>query len=107
MPRQSISENPPSLAAPLKRAIRDVIWFEPPEEVIRNPVRLLCYAMQYTSEPSFTVLRQHFGDDAFRDALRNAPPGILDQKSWGYFHDYFRPYGAQPVPSLPQRKFRE
>ena len=104
MPLQSISDCPLSLGAPLRRAIRDVIWFEPPEDAMRHPARLLCYAMQYTSEPSFTILRRHFGDDAFRAALRSAPSGILDQKSWNFFHDYFRPYGKRPAPPLPQRK---
>lgn len=98
------SASPPPLDANLSRAIRAVIWFEPPEEAIRHTSRLLCYAMQYTSEPSFGVLRKHFGDEAFREALRKAPPGILDQKSWGFFHVYFRPYGTEPTPPLPVRR---
>ena len=104
-PLSSIS--PQSLDADLSRAIRSVIWFEPPEEAIRYPSRLLCYAMQFTSEPSFSVLRHHFGDDAFREALRSAPPGIMDKKSWGFFHDYFRPYGDQPTPATPKRQLQE
>ena len=103
MPPRNSSDRPVSIAPELAASIRAVIWFESPEVAIAHPSRLLCYAMQYTSEPSFSVLRRHFGDEAFRDALRSAPPGIIDRKSWGYWHDYFRPYGDQPTPSPPKR----
>ena len=30
--------------------------------------------------------RAHYGDAAFRDALRHAHPGIWDRRSWAYWH---------------------
>ena len=104
MQPRNTSDRQVSIAPELAASIRAVIWFEPPEVAMARPSRLLCYAMQYTSEPSFSVLRRHFGDDAFRDALKCAPPGIIDRKSWSYWHDYFRPYGDQPTPPQPTRQ---
>jgi hypothetical protein len=45
--------------------------------------------------------RRMFGDEAFRSALRRAPPGVLDRKSWTYWNRF---YGVAPVPPLPERR---
>jgi len=48
--------------------------------------------------------RAVFGDEAFSAALRDAPPGILDAKSWHYWHLFFglepRERPGRPLPSI-------
>ena len=46
--------------------------------------------------------RAHFSEDAFRDALRHAPPGIFDERSWHYWHYALN---LLPIPSRPRREF--
>jgi hypothetical protein len=103
MPPRNTPDMEPSLAPELSQAIRAVIWFEAPETAVNQPSRLLCYAMQYASEPSFSVIRKYFDDEAFRNALRHAPAGILDRKSWAFWHAFLKPYGNANAPPLPHR----
>lgn len=39
--------------------------------------------------------RKAFGDEAFKEALRHAPPGILDARSWNFWNLF---YCFEPVP---------
>ena len=61
---------------------------------------LLCQLMQLGTYDDVRLARSLMGDAAFRDALRGAPPGILDARSWNFWHLFF---GIQPVPPMPSR----
>lgn len=41
-----------------------------------------------------------YGEDSFRGALRSAPPGLFDNRSWHYWHLRLK---LLPVPDLPTR----
>jgi hypothetical protein len=45
-------------------------------------------------------LLDHYGKDAFREALLEAPPGLFDNRSWHYWHHRLN---VLPVPELPVR----
>ena len=83
-------------------AIRRIIWFEEAEQAARDPVRLLAYAFRYATHADMKHLRRHFSDDDLRTALTNAPPGIIDGRSWGYWHAIL---GQYPPPPMPVRQF--
>jgi hypothetical protein len=51
-----------------------------------------------TTEDVRTV-RRMMGDSALLDALEHAPPGVMDPKSWNFWHLFF---GRRPPP-LPER----
>lgn len=91
-----MNEHPDELVAIAKR----VVWFESPEESLREPKRFLAYLMTYGTLEEILVTRNYFSDDDFRTALRDAPPGIFDIRSWTYWNLV---YGRDPVPPLPQR----
>lgn len=82
--------------------IRRIIWFEAPEKAVQDPVRMLAYAFRYASHADMKALRGHFSDDELRYALRFAPPGIIDGRSWGYWHAIL---GIYPPPPMPVRHF--
>jgi hypothetical protein len=46
------------------------------------------------------VLRRYLSDDDLREALRNAPPGIIDARSWAYWHLML---DVDPAPPIPVR----
>jgi hypothetical protein len=48
------------------------------------------------------ILRRIVCDDDMREALAHAPPGIIDPRSWAYWHAILGPY---PAPPLPTRRF--
>ncbi len=80
---------------------RRVLWFEEPKQAVSDPTRFLAYAMTYATYEDMKTIRQHVTDDDMREALRNAPPGIIDARSWSYWHLQL---GQYPAPDMPTRK---
>ena len=79
---------------------RRLVWFEDPEQALTNPVRFLAYAFAGARAADMAILQEHLTIDELRFALRHAPPGIIDARSWAYWHlmlDLGEP------PSLPER----
>ena len=77
-----------------------VIWFEPPEQALANPIRFLAYLMTYGTTRDIAVVQRYIDLDDFREALEHAPPGIIDQRSWAYWNTRL---GRYPVPPMPRR----
>lgn len=77
-----------------------VIWFEPAEEALANPVRFLAYLMTYGTLADIEVVRRYLDLGDFREALERAPPGIIDRRSWAYWNTVT---GRYPVPPMPRR----
>jgi hypothetical protein len=46
------------------------------------------------------VLRRYVSDEDFCEALDQAPPGIIDPRSWAYWNSRM---GRYPAPPLPRR----
>jgi hypothetical protein len=79
-----------------------VLWFEPPEQALRNVTRFMAYAFRYATHEDMKLLRTVLSDDDLREALGNAPPGIIDGRSWSYWHAVL---GVCPAPVMPIRGF--
>jgi hypothetical protein len=79
---------------------RRYVWWQPPAETLARPNLLLCQLMQLGTAEDVRRARDLLGDDVFRAALRAAPPGILDAKSWNFWH---RVLLGQPPPPQPSR----
>ena len=63
-----------------------IIWFEPAEAALADPVRFLAYLMTFGTVDEIAVVRRHVSLDDFREALEQAPPGIMDERSWAYWN---------------------
>jgi hypothetical protein len=48
------------------------------------------------------ILRALLSDDDLREALDDAPPGIVDPRSWAYWNSKL---GRYPPPPMPTRRF--
>jgi hypothetical protein len=77
-----------------------VIWFEPPEQALADPIRFLAYLMTYGTLDEIAVVRRYLAPEDFREALEHAPAGIFDERSWAYWNVMF---GRDPVPPMPRR----
>ena len=77
-----------------------VMWFEPPEKALADPVRFLAYLMAFGTVEDIAVVRRYLDLDDFREALEHAPPGIIDARSWAYWNTVT---GRDPVPPMPRR----
>jgi hypothetical protein len=78
---------------------RRLVWFEPPEQALADPIRFLAYAFRDARSADMAVIREHLDDDDLREALRHAPPGIIDPRSWAYWHLML----DLPLRPMPQR----
>lgn len=81
-----------------------VIWFEPPEKALADPIRFLAYLMAYGSAEDVATIRRYVDDDGLREALDNAPPGVIDPRSWWYWNAVVDRY---PPPPMPERRFTQ
>lgn len=79
-----------------------IIWFEPADAALADPVRFLAYLMTYGTIEEIKMVKRYVSRDDFREALEHAPPGIMDERSWAYWNIRL---GRYPVPSMPQRSF--
>lgn len=79
-----------------------IVWFEPPDKALSDPIRFMAYAMAHATSDDLSVLRRYVSDADFREALDNAPPGIIDARSWAYWNLMM---GRSPPPPMPQRRF--
>jgi hypothetical protein len=77
-----------------------VIWFEPAEQALDDPIRFLAYLMTYGTLEDIAVVRRYLDLDDVREALEHAPPGIIDERSWAYWNVMT---GRYPVPPMPRR----
>jgi len=84
----------------LKAIAARIIWFEPPERALSDPVRFLAYLMTCGTIEDIAAVKHHLGPDDFREALERAPPGIIDERSWAYWNVMT---GRDPVPPMPRR----
>jgi hypothetical protein len=56
--------------------------------------------MARATHEDMRVLRRYLSDADFMEALDNAPPGIIDPRSWAYWNNKM---GRYPPPPLPKR----
>ena len=87
--------------ADLLEVARRVVWFKPPHEALRNRVLFLNHAMTYGDVQDVLAVRRSLDDEALRDALRKAHPGIFAPRSWACRHTVL---GMVPVPPMPVRR---
>ncbi len=80
---------------------RRTIWWKPPEETLRNPLRLLAQVMALGTWDDVQLAKRWWSRDEFVAVLKEAPPGVFDRRSWVYWHRILH-IGARPP--LPQRR---
>ena len=104
---------PLGLAEPLAAAMRDtrnaaalaemaarLVWWQPPEETLRHPERLVARAMAIGTSDDAERVEAIFGTDVLRRVLAAAPAGVFGSRRWDYWHLRLG-YGRTPL--LPTR----
>jgi hypothetical protein len=92
-----------TLSSELEALSKRIIWFESPQQALADPIRFLAYAFRYADVSDMTLMRQLYSDEELCDALQNAPPGIIDERSWAYWNLILR--DLSPPPPMPTRTF--
>jgi hypothetical protein len=84
---------------------RRCVWFQSPDETLADPTFFIAHVLTYGVHSDVTTLLRSFSKDALADALINAPPGIIDPRSWAYWNLILR--DLSPPPPMPTRTFDE
>jgi hypothetical protein len=83
---------------------RRLVWWKTPEAALADRNRFLAQVMTYGTWTDIQETTRTWSEAAFREALRHAPPGVFDPRSWSYWHHVL---DLLPVPPLPKRELRE
>ena len=75
------------------------VWWQPPEVTLAHRAHFLCQVMTLGTAEDVRTVRRLLGDAALIDALERAPAGVMDPRSWNYWHLFF----GREVPPLPER----
>ena len=84
-----------------ERLARRYVWWQEPDTALRDVLRLLCQIMAFGTARDYVAARRVWGEGAFKDALRTARPGAMDERSWVFWHRHF----GLPERALPKRHF--
>jgi len=86
----------------IERIARRVKWWEPAEETLSDQDDFLCRVMNFGTWNDIEYVDAVYGEEAFRRALDHCRPGVIDRRSWHYWHIRL---GVGAVPPMPQRTF--
>jgi len=86
----------------LLRIARKVVWYDAPEQTLRDVKNFLAHLMVYGSPADIAVAERYIPEDEFRKVLQDAPAGIFTLDAWRRWHERL---GILPVPPLPRRRF--
>jgi hypothetical protein len=87
--------------AVLRELASRYVWWEPPERALERRCHFICQLLQLGTAEDVRSARQILGDEALREALSSAPPGVLDARSWSFWHLVLFGRSAPPLPSRP------
>lgn len=88
-----------NLTPEMRKAVQRCVWFEPPEEAIKNIPRLAAYILTHGMPEDTFALRKQLSDENLKQVLDAAPAGIYDARSWAYWNLVIGRYDTPPVPT--------
>lgn len=81
-----------------------LIWWQPAQESLCRPERVIAQVMELGDYEAVLQLRRALGDRRLCQVLRQAEPGWFSPRSWTYWHRKLGLTPSGPVPPLPQRR---
>ena len=91
--------NPP-IPEDLAKVARRMVCSDSPEQTLAWPEYFLAHVMTYGTVADIVTTEKYFAQDDFRQALKNAPAGVMDARSWSYWNLIL---GRWPAPPMPKR----
>ncbi|MFM7548003.1 MAG: hypothetical protein ACKO8I_03855, partial [Cyanobacteriota bacterium] len=75
-----------------------LIWWQPAEQALRHPGRVIAQVMDIGTFEMAQLLRQGLGDRRLAQVLQQAEAGWFSPRSWTYWH---RKLGITPTGPVP------
>jgi hypothetical protein len=89
--------------AELIRIARKVVWFDAPEQALRDLKTFLAHSMVYGSPADIAVVERYLQQDEFRKVPEDRRQGCSLWKPGPFGISL----GIAPIPPLPRRRFRD
>ena len=89
----------------LEVVARRCVWFMEPAAALARPAHFIAHVLTYGMAEDVKTLRRYVSDDMLATALDQAPPGVFDGRSWGYWHLKLK--GLRHPPPLPERRLSD
>jgi hypothetical protein len=83
----------------LRRIAARVVWWQTPDQVLAREDDFLCRVMALGDLADANFVAATYGTQRLQHALRAALPGVLDPRSWHYWHHRLGMGAAGPLPS--------
>ena len=84
----------------LAKVARRLFWWMTPEEALRDEVRFLAQVMALGTWDDVAASQAAYPVEVWKSALHYAPAGVIDPRSWNFWHVRL---GMMPVPPMPSR----
>jgi hypothetical protein len=84
---------------------RKYFWWEPVGSHPRSDARILAQAMDLASFEDVRRLEKLLGADYLADAMLNAEPGWISERSWEFWRGRLRAAGRAIADTPPRRRF--
>jgi hypothetical protein len=97
--------SPDQLQEFLRPLAAELIWWQPAEQSLRNPNRVIARVMDIGDFDSVLRLRCLLGDNYLAEVLLRAEAGWFSPRSWTYWHRKLAQTPSGSVPPLPSRRF--
>ena len=82
-----------------------LIWWQPVDQSLADPDRVIAQVLELGTFEEGEQLRQALGDGRLARVLQQAEPGWFSPRSWTYWHRKLGLAPSGPVPPLPRRQF--
>jgi hypothetical protein len=86
----------------LIRIARKVVWYDAPEQTLRDLKTFLAHLMVYGAPAEVELVEAYIPEAEFRKVLEDAPAGVFTAEAWARWHERF---DMLPIPPLPRRRF--
>src|SRR5437868_14868451 len=74
---------------PIQTVAKRLFWWTTPKEALRDETRFLIQVMALGTLEDIATTENEYAPNAWKKALRNAPPGVIDPRSCHYWHYRF------------------
>lgn len=88
----------------LKLLASRYVWWQPAEQSLAQPHRLLAQVMNIGDWHDVEMMRGSVGDETLRVVLQKAQPGEFNKRSWNFWHLCLNLASGSDLPPLPRRR---
>jgi hypothetical protein len=105
MPPPPVACSPEELRELLRPLAARLIWWQPAQQSLRHPDRVIAQVLELGTFEDGEVLRQALGDRRLAQVLKRAEPGWFSPRSWTDWQQKLGLADSGSIPPLPRRGF--